>query len=152
MNNYPGYKPSSVREGWIEYDAPFPDGFSEQSGPYLFREHGSSAGVGFIATEKHKNYVGLIHGGALMSLADVAMWDICAREIDTKFLLVATITMNVEFVSSAKIGDFVHATGELVNQGRNILFARGLIKHDEKTLLSFSGTMKHIKEARKPVV
>lgn len=145
MKELPGYKHSSFREGWIKYDRPFPDGFSEQSGPYLFREPGASAGVGFIATKTHENYIGLIHGGALMSLADVAMWDICQREIEAEFLQAATITMNVEFVSSAKVGDFVQASGELVRRGKNILFARGLIKNDEETLLSFSGTVKHIK-------
>ena len=81
-----------------------------------------------------------------MSLADVALWDISRREIGAEFLLAATITMNVEFVSSAKVGDFVQASGELVRQGRSILFVRGLVKNDEKTLLSFSGTIKHIKE------
>lgn len=144
MKELPTYKHSSFREGWIKYDLPCPDGFSEQTGPYLFREPGSIAGVGFIATQSHANYIDLIHGGALMSLADVALWDICRREIESEVLLASTITMNLEFVSSAKIGDFIQASGDLIKRGKNILFVRGLIKNDEKILLSFSGTMKHI--------
>ncbi len=144
MNKFPTYSKSPLHEGWITYDLPFPDGFSEQSGPYLFRHPDSSAGVGFIATKKHENYIGLVHGGALLSLVDVTMWDICQREIGAEFLLAATITMNVEFASSAKVGDFVQGTGQLVKRGRNILFVRGLVKSEEKIVLSFSGTMKHL--------
>lgn len=95
MKKLPIYTQSTYRNGWIKYDCPFPDGFSEQSGPYLFREPGDSAGVRFIATKVHENYIGLVHGGALMSLVDVTMWDICQREIEAEFLLAATITNTV---------------------------------------------------------
>jgi len=140
----PIYTKSNFREGWIEYDRPFPDGFSEQAGPLIFREPGAEAGVGFLATKSHENYIGLVHGGSLMSLVDVTMWDICRRAVGEESLKAATITLNVEFMSPASVGDFIQGSGELLKGGRSILFARGQIRNDEKTLLSFSGTMKRV--------
>jgi len=69
---------------------PAPDGWSLQShsgtfsshaGPYYFRKEGGPAGVAFYSEQHHANGLGVVHGGALLTLADMALWDICRREV-----------------------------------------------------------------------
>lgn len=116
--------------------------FSGRAGPYYFRDAGEKAGVGFFAEAHHANMGGVLHGGALLTLADMALWDICKREIG--FFRGVTVTLNAEFVGAGPIGGFVEATGELVKSGRKLMFARGIISADGAALMSFSGTLKRM--------
>ena len=130
---------------------PAPDGwsmqshletFSGQSGPFYFRDAGEEPGVGFFAEPRHANMGGVLHGGVLLTLADMALWDICKREIG--FFKGVTVTMNAEFVGAGPIGGFIEATGEMVKAGGKLMFARGLISADGAPLMSFSGTLKRV--------
>ena len=116
--------------------------FSGLAGPYCFREDGPTPGVGFFAEPHHANLAGVIHGGALMTLADMALWDICRRKIGVFKGL--TVTMNAEFVGPGPVGAFIEAGGEVIRVGRKLLFARGLVTAKGETLLAFSGTLKRL--------
>jgi len=78
-----------------------------------------------------------------MTLADMALWDICRRVIG-RFHGV-TVTMNAEFVGPGEIGKFIMATGEATKIGKSLMFARGQVTCEGETLLVFSGTLKRIK-------
>ncbi len=130
---------------------PAPEGWSLQShlgtfsghvGPFYFRKEGPEPGIGFFAEHHHANEGGLVHGGALLTLADMSLWDICRRQIG--FFKAVTVTLNGEFVRPGKIGQFIGASGEMARAGKNLLFARGLITGESGTLMSFSGTLKRL--------
>jgi len=131
---------------------PAPDGwtlqshgetFSGHAGPFYFRKEGDSAGVGFFSEPHHMNMGGVVHGGALLTLADMALWDICRREIGV--FRGVTVTLNAEFVGAGPLGAFIEATGDVVRAGGKLLFARGIISAKGETLMSFSGTLKRIR-------
>lgn len=130
--------PRAAPEGWVSQ--PHMHTFSGRAGPFYFREKGAEPGIGFFAEPYHANMGGVIHGGALMTLADMSLWDICRRRIG--MFKAATVTLNAEFVSAGRVGQFVTATGEMTHAGKSLLFARGLVSADGETLLSFSGTLK----------
>lgn len=117
------------------------DTFSGHAGPFYFRNEGP-AGVGFFSEPHHANGLGVIHGGALLTLADMALWDICRREVGV--FRGVTVTLNAEFVGPGPIGEFIEATGDVVKLGRKMMFARGLISAKGDMLMSFSGTLKRI--------
>ena len=132
----PDHRPAP--EGWTMQS--HANTFSGRAGPFYFRKEGGKAGVGFFAESHHANMGGVIHGGALLTLADVALWDICRREIGV--FKGVTVTMNAEFVGAGPVGGFIEASGEMVKSGRKLMFARGLITAEGAPLLSFSGTLK----------
>lgn len=124
--------------GWVLQS--HPQTFSAHAGPFYFREKGPTPGVGFFAEPHHANLGGIVHGGALMTLADMSLWDIC-RRVEGDFRAV-TVTLNSEFLAPGPIGAFIEASGEMTKASRSFLFARGLVTADGKSLLSFSGTLK----------
>jgi uncharacterized protein (TIGR00369 family) len=117
------------------------DTFSGHAGPFYFREgYDNPPGVGFLSEPRHANVAGIIHGGALLTLADMALWDIC-RRASGPFNGV-TLTLNSEFIAPGPIGRFIFATGEAVKIGKSIMFARGEILCGDDVLLTFSGSLK----------
>ena len=130
-----------IPEGWVLQK--HLDTFSAHAGPYYFREDGS-AGIGFVPEKHHLNLAGVIHGGALLTLADMSLFDICFRKVGMFNGL--TVTLNSEFVGAGKPGSFVMATGDLIKAGGSLLFARGLISSEGETLMTFSGTLKRLRD------
>jgi len=127
-----------AREGWAIQ--PFLKTFSGHAGPFLIREADLEPGIGFYAQSHHANMQGVVHGGALLTLADMALWDICRRKVG--LFRGATVSLNSEFVGPGKVGTFIEAGGELVRAGHRLVFARGLVTCEGDPLLSFSGTLK----------
>ena len=135
------FEPKPAPPGWVlqRHNGTF----SGVAGPYYFREDSDPlAGVGFFSEPHHANLAGVIHGGALMTLADMALWDICRRKIG--IFNGVTVTMNAEFVGPGPVGEFIEAGGEIVRSGRRLMFARGLVTAKGETLLAFSGTLKRL--------
>jgi uncharacterized protein (TIGR00369 family) len=134
-------RPAGVPEGWIRQS--MRDTFSAHAGPFWFRDIASKEpGVGFVSEPRHANGHGMVHGGALLTLADMSVWDICRRAAG-RFAAV-TLTLNSEFIAPGPIGKFIMATGEPVRIGKSVMFARGLVSCEGRTLLSFSGTLKRV--------
>ncbi len=114
--------------------------FSDFAGPMYFRDDPASPGVGFYADARHVNGNGVVHGGALLTLADMALFDICIRAVGR--FRGATVTLNSEFIAAGRIGAFIEAGGEIIKREGGLLFARGLVSSEGETLMSFSGGVK----------
>ena len=129
----------SPPDGWVKREQPLT--FSSYVGPIFFRE-GPNPGVGFFAEARHANFGGVVHGGMLMTLADMALFDIVFRK--TGPFKAVTVTMNSEFLAPAPIDAFIEASGEVLKAGRSMFFVRGLVTSGDKSLLSFSGSLKRL--------
>lgn len=135
----PKSRPEAVPAGWILQS--HKDTFSGHAGPFYFRDIADRLpGVGFLSEARHANAIGMIHGGALLTLADMSLWDICRRAAGP--FNAVTLTMNAEFVAPGPVGRFIVATGEAVRAGKSIMFARGEVRCGEDVLLTFSGSLK----------
>lgn len=130
-----------IPAGWVQQS--HLDTFSGHAGPFWFRPAGASPGVGFWSEARHLNAGGVIHGGALLTLADMSLWDILIRAAGP--FRGVTVTLNAEFVGPGEAGVFVEATGEAVKIGRSLMFARGLATANGSTILSFSGSLKRLR-------
>ncbi len=126
-------------EGWGLH--PHTGTFSGHAGPFYFREDGIP-GVGFFSEPHHANQAGIVHGGALLTLADMALFNICFCALGP--FKAVTVTLNSEFMAPGPIGAFIEATGETVKTGKSLLFVRGLVAAKGETLMSFSGTLKRL--------
>ena len=132
-----------VPEGWTIQK--HPETFSGLAGPCYYRESGAIPGVGFVAEKKHLNFGNVVHGGALLTLADMALWDICWRNIGS--FKGVTVTLNGDFLGAGRIDTFIEATGEMTKAGGSLLFARGSITAGEDLLMTFSGTLKRLRDS-----
>jgi uncharacterized protein (TIGR00369 family) len=77
----------------------------------------------FRAAAHHCNLRGVVHGGMLMTFADLALgqavWDA------TDHAAVVTLNMQVQFLAPAREGDLVDVHPELTRRTRGMVFMRG---------------------------
>jgi uncharacterized protein (TIGR00369 family) len=132
-------RPDGVPPGWVLQS--HRDTFSGHAGPFYFRPMDDQRpGVGFFSEARHANAHDMVHGGALLTLADMSLWDICRRAAGP--FRAVTLTLNSEFVAPGPIGRFIIASGEAVKIGKSIMFARGDVRCGDEVLLTFSGALK----------
>ncbi len=133
---------SKVPPGWSLFSTK--DTFSGHAGPFWFRDaDAKTPGVGFVSRPLHANFHGVVHGGMMMTLADMALFNICFHSIG-RFHGV-TLSTTVDFVAAGPVGEFIEATGEATKATGSVLFARGRIACKGVTLATFSGSLKRLK-------
>lgn len=116
--------------------------FGELIGPIWRRGDGL---FGFVAADKHRNHIGIVHGGMLTSFADQAMGMTGRRATGEKPH--ATIEIGMQFVGAVQVGDFVEAHCEVVRQTRSLLFVETKLKVGARVVGSASGIWKILGEA-----
>jgi uncharacterized protein (TIGR00369 family) len=82
--------------------------------------------IGFWAGPRHTNARGFVHGGLISALADNAMGYSCARPLATGASLV-TVRLSVDFLSTARIGQWVEIDTGFVKTGGTLCFAQCFI-------------------------
>ena len=86
--------------------------------------------LGLRLAKPHTNGRGLIHGGLIAALADNAMGHSCAQMMGGASSLV-TISLAVDFVGTAEVGQWLAVESEVIKTGRTICFAQSLIKAND---------------------
>jgi uncharacterized protein (TIGR00369 family) len=130
-------------KGWLTWGAG-QDPFETLVGPLVFRtDPDGTARAAFLPERKHLNGGGAIHGGALMSFADFALFGLAHEELRGAFAV--TVTFNAEFVGAGVAGEIVEAVGRVVKQTKSLVFVQGMLQQGGHPILAFSGTLKKIK-------
>jgi uncharacterized protein (TIGR00369 family) len=101
--------------------------------------------MGLRLAMPHTNARGRIHGGLIAALADNAMGYSCAHAMGWASSLV-TISLAVDFVGSAEIGQWLSIESEVIRTGSTICFAQSLIKADEAVIARACGTFGVVKK------
>jgi acyl-coenzyme A thioesterase PaaI-like protein len=126
--------------GWVARQA---EGFTGFIAPLWIlgaSDTSRGRGVGFIADARHTNYHDTVHGGALMTFADIALGWIAADALGHPSCVTAQLA--VQLVAAPKVGEFVSCQAELVRQTSQLIFVRGLITADARTVASADGIWK----------
>jgi uncharacterized protein (TIGR00369 family) len=97
--------------------------------------------MGLRLDKPHTNARGLIHGGLLASLADNSMGYSCAQAMGETSSLV-TISLAVDFIGGAQLGQWLAVESEAIKTGRTICFAQSLIKADDTVIARANGTFR----------
>ena len=79
----------------------------------------------FRVSEQHTNRRLVVHGGMLLTLADLTLG---AAAIDACDEPSVTLGMQTQFLKSARIGEIIEVKPELVRRTRALLFIRGDFK------------------------
>lgn len=98
--------------------------------------------VAFAADSRVENdHMGNVHGGALMTFADLALGLAAADAIGEPKL--ATAQLQFQFVAAAPTGTLISCEPELVRKTKQLVFVRGLLKADGKTVGSADAIFKN---------
>ena len=125
--------------GWKTYDTH--GTFDQVVGPFYFRpDTDGRMRCAFRAQAKHMNMGGRMHGGCLMTFADIALFQTAYQEMEGSSGV--TVQLDSTFVDAVNEGDLVEATGEVVRAGGSLIFARGQIQVGDRTVMTFSGVIR----------
>nr|WP_213773356.1 PaaI family thioesterase [Bradyrhizobium sp. dw_78] len=105
--------------------------------------------IGLRLARAHTNARGLIHGGLIAALADNAMGHSCALQIGGTSSLV-TIGLAVDFVGSAKIGQWLTVESDVIRTGSTICFAQSLVKADDAVIARANATFRVVPKREEP--
>lgn len=125
-----GYVPSTIPDGT----------FGKLLGTLYRRREGG--GFAFRVEARHGNVRGAIHGGMLMTMADQVLGLTVQQAIGGG--PTATISLNCDFVSSAKPGDLIEGTAEVTRITRSIVFVQGRLACGDRLILSAAGLWKRL--------
>ncbi len=106
------------------------------TGPFYQRKGGPIGEVYLLAERRHCNAGGMLHGGLLMTLADLALCAACRDGLTGERAI--TVSLNAEFLSAGKDGDFIEAKAELTRRGATLAFARCVVNAGDRQLLTAS--------------
>ena len=141
-----GAQPDPDHPGWFSW-GDFPRGsFASRTGRLLFRPEGEGmATVRMFPDDSHLNMGGSIHGGAVMSFIDMALFagGRCAGMAEGHYV---TLDLHVHFVARGRIDEPLDAKVQLVKQtAGGIVFLSGVCEQGGEPSYSFTGTLKRIK-------
>lgn len=120
------------------------DPYETHCGPFCYKvEPDGRIRAAFEPQSHHLNGMGSLHGGALMSFADFALFAIAHHSLIDSTAV--TLTYNSEFIAAGGLDGWVEAEGEVIKETKSIIFVRGVLKQKGATLLAFSGVLKKLK-------
>ncbi|MBT3791373.1 MAG: PaaI family thioesterase [Alphaproteobacteria bacterium] len=126
-----------------------PDGYAEivmenpfldLVGPIYGRDNEGRIEVGLYADDRHKNPGGVIHGGLLMTLVDNLMGATIHHTVGPRYA--ATVSLNCDFLSATKPGEWISGIGEVTRHTSSMVFIRGLLKADDRPIMTAAGVFK----------
>lgn len=126
--------------------APWRRGFGRQVGPLYVRGGDGRRTFGFRVQDHHTNGLQNAHGGMLMTVADVAWGSLLSFE---RSVFWVTVRLSCDFLSSAKLGDWVEAGSDLLHRDGDLYTLRGRVWTGERTLITGRGVFKAV-GAREP--
>ena len=139
------WTPVEITEGeWAGWRIWSGDPYELHSGPFYYRQgEGGAAICAFRAEAKHMNGSGAMHGGALLTFADYALFCIGAEALADCGSV--TASLNAEFIDAAQVGEVIEARGEVIRAAASLVFIRGLISTAGRPLMNFSAIVKKVR-------
>jgi acyl-coenzyme A thioesterase PaaI-like protein len=127
--------------GWTTWSR---DSFESNNGPFWHRvENDGRVRCAFRVEKKHLNGMRNVHGGCFMTFADYCLFAFASRELQGPGV---TVSFGCEFLDAAHEGDLIEASGEITRAGGSLIFLRGILSCGERSLLTFSATIKRVKK------
>ncbi len=133
-----------LAEGWKRLPAVR---YSAALGPSFMRRVDGVLTIALIAQEHLGNdNLGIVHGGAMMTFADMAMG--CGVGIKGQNAQFVTAQLQVHFVAAAPVGCLITCQPEVVRRTSSLVFMRGLIEADDRIVASTDAMFKLLDPAK----
>nr|WP_323782523.1 PaaI family thioesterase [Amylibacter sp.] len=128
----------TVPDGWTALKL---DGFMDHIGQLLRPTDSPTRDTFGLQTDtRHKNHLGIIHGGVLTSLLDQVIALVTWNAVDRQ--PVVTVQMDTRFLGAAKVGDFLQIRATLRHKTRALAFVDAEILCADQQIASATAVMK----------
>jgi uncharacterized protein (TIGR00369 family) len=114
--------------------------------PLYFKRTPDAVVMGLRLAEPHTNSRGFAHGGFLTSLADIAMGLSCGMRRDHGDTRLITASLGIDFIASAKIGQWLAFETDVIKLGGNLCFAQCMITAGGERIARANGTFSVVKK------
>jgi uncharacterized protein (TIGR00369 family) len=138
------HNPDPENPGWYHWRIADERRFNAQvMGKMIVRlEDDGKARMRMFPQIRHTNLMGNLHGGAILSLIDIAMFG-CSRMFGLiEAGTAVTLDLSVQFLSAGKSDSPIDAVSELLKETRRLLFLRGIVEQEGERVAAFSGTLR----------
>jgi uncharacterized protein (TIGR00369 family) len=112
--------------------------------PIYWKESPGAVVLALRLAEPHTNARGLIHGGLIAAMADKAMGHSCSRKLGGTASLV-TISLSVDYIGSARIGQWLAVESEVLKTGSTICFVQCAVTADGDLIARANATFRAVK-------
>jgi uncharacterized protein (TIGR00369 family) len=119
-------------------------GFMALVGPMYQRRDGDDVIFGFRVAGKHANRRGVVHGGMMMTFADHALGRLVRAQSGQT--ATATVSLNADFLTGPRAGDWVECRGRISRQTRSLVFVKGEVSVDGEIVMAATGVWKKLGE------
>ena len=133
-----------------------PEGFERQSRPSpltdpwepIYSKHTPDAIIlGLRLATPHTNARGFAHGGLIAALTDKAMGHSCGHKMRGAAQSLVTVSMSIDFISSAQIGQWLTFETDVIKTGSTICFAQCFVRADDAVIARANGTFRVVPKA-----
>lgn len=114
-------------------------------GPWYYKEINDSFSttnaqriLGIRVEERHTNILGFAHGGLLVTMADSALGYTLSR-VSSPPHPTLTASLNSNFLSTAKVGDFIESHVNIIKVGSRLRFGECELKVNNRIIFKCSG-------------
>ena len=119
-------------------------GFGRTVGPLYYKRWSDSRRTfGVRIQDHHANGLSNAHGGFLMTLADVAWGNTISVQRSSFWV---TVRLTCDFLSAAKLGEWVEAGSEILAEEGDLYTLRGRVWAGDRTLITGVGVFKAVGE------
>jgi len=116
--------------------------FGWENGPIFNREDEGGFKRGFRIAPKHLNAGGVLHGGMVMTFADILLAQAVSKVAEPPFV---TIRLTSDFIGIAVEGDWVEGTATAEAPEDGIVAVQGLIEVEGRMIASAQGLFKTLR-------
>jgi len=143
--------PDPEHPGWLTWDVADKARFNAVAmGRMLVRQQDvRTCRLRMFPGPQHANLPGTVHGGAMLALADVALFATLWVLSDGATAGAVTLDLNCQFIGAGELEEPLDAVTELLKETRRLSFLRGTIEQGDKIVASYSATMR--KAGGKPI-
>jgi uncharacterized protein (TIGR00369 family) len=136
------HEPHPGHPDWWTWDVEGPERFNDTVAPLLVRRGEDGHGwCRMFPEERHSNLGGVVHGGAMMTFVDMALFAGGAMT-GAEVARAVTLDCSVQFLAPAAIGQPLDAEVELMRETGRLAFFRGRVLQDEALVAAFTGTLR----------
>lgn len=122
--------------------APIGGDFASYNGPLYARWHEEHLQLGFQVQPHQVNPGKNCHGGMLGLFADILLSSAAQYQTDIPRQFLPTINLQMDFMASAPLGEWVQGQADILKVTRNLVFSQGLITCNGAVIVRASGVFR----------
>ena len=136
------HEPAPDYPGWLTWDVTGPERFNSSIGRLLVRRGEDGRGwCRMFPAQAHSNLGDKVHGGALMTFVDMALYAGGAMA-GANVAMAVTLDCSVQFLDAGELGEPLDAEVELLRETGRLVFVRGRLLQGERLVASFSASLR----------